>query len=174
MKKVFHLILLLFFITTAVLSAKSAFYTVKIGTFMNPQLGDFEAVRSLGYVYADKAEGELYQIYLGRFTDKVKAEEAAVQIKGKGYFDAHVEERQLEEGSMVTVVQIASTLVKETVKWDKYLPAGQLHTILTEDRLKVVVGPYEDVAAAKVHLVKLRKKGFADAFIKNVNSVFFA
>lgn len=172
MKKIVNLVLLFTFITTAIVSAKSAFFTIKVGTFLNPKMTDFETIRSIGYVYGTKAEGELYEIFMGKYADQASAEQAAVSLKNQGFFDAKVEERSLEEGKLVTVIQLTAQNYKSDINWEKYVPVGHLHTILNGDKVKIVAGPYTDTNAAKKQLNKVRKQGFSDAFIKNVNSVF--
>lgn len=169
--------ILLFFFSlllsvTAFAAAQNAYFTIKVGNFKNPKIEDFQPVRSLGYVYAERLEDEIYEVYLGRYDDQAKAQTIAERLKRAGYLGAQVEAKKVEEGELVTVVQIATRSLGEKPNWEKYVQAGPLYSILAANQVKFVTGPYKTMTEAKKQLAEARRIGFKDAFIKNVNTIF--
>ena len=172
----FKKILPLFFFSllgiSLIAATPNAYYTIKVGNFKNPKIEDFQPVRSLGYVYAERLQDEIYEVYLGRFDNQNQAQTVAENLKRVGYLGARVEAKTLEEGELVTVVQIATKSLGEAPDWEKYIQAGPLHSILATNQVKFVTGPYKTMADAKKQLAQAKRVGFTDAFIKNVNTIF--
>ncbi|MFK7936855.1 MAG: SPOR domain-containing protein [Saprospiraceae bacterium] len=170
-RKIFAFLLFLL-VSVAVFAAQNAYFTIKVGNFKNPKIEDFQSVRALGYVYAERMQDEIYEVYVGRFDDQASAQDVAEQIKKQGYLGAKVEAKAVEEGELVTVVQIATKSLGEVPNWEKFTQAGPLHSILTTNQVKYVTGPYKTMDEARQQLGKAKRTGFSDAFIKNVNTVF--
>lgn len=171
-RKILPFILFTLFTITAFATAQNAYFTIKVGNFKNPKIEDFQQVRTLGYVYAERLQDEIYEVYLGRFDDQAEAQTVVERIKKEGYLGAKVEAKAVEEGELVTVVQIATKSLGEAPDWEKYVQAGPLYSILATKQVKFVTGPYKTMADAKKQLAQARRIGFKDAFIKNVNTIF--
>ncbi len=154
------------------LFSQAAYYTVRVGTFVNPKLEDFENIQSLGFVYALQSDENLSHVYLGDFEDGSEAEIIAEQLKRRGYLDTFVEEQPLDEGETVTVIQLALKNVNEEINWSKLLEAGPLYTILGGGKVKVATGVFESIDEARANLAAIKRIGFEDAFIKRMNSAF--
>lgn len=170
-RKIFVALLFLL-VSIAAFATKNAYFTIKVGNFKNPKIEDFQSVRALGYVYAERLQDEVYEVYLGRFDEQASAQDVAEQIKRQGYLGAKVEAKAVDEGELVTVVQIATKTLGEVPNWEKFIQAGPLHSILTTNQVKFVTGPYKTMDEARKQLAKAKRVGFSDAFIKNVNTVF--
>lgn len=154
------------------MAQSSGYFVIVVGNFMNAKPQDFEALRPLGFVHSARMNDNLYQIYLGGYNEKAEAEKVITQIKQKGYTSAYVQERFPREGRTVTVIQIATRLKDKPVGWEKLMEVGDLYAILNEGQLKITTGLYPNVEAAKGALDAIRRKGYKDAFIKNVNSIY--
>lgn len=148
------------------------YYTIQVGTFLEAKKSDFEAIQPVGFVHADKTQGELYIVRLGGYTSRDAAEKAWAQVRAKGYSNAFIQERTPAEGQEVAVIQLATKSAVQPVDWENYTKAEPLYAILDGNSLKIVTGPYQNVEVAKQQLNSIRQMGFSDAFIKTVNTVF--
>ncbi|MEL7020705.1 MAG: hypothetical protein AAGK47_03800, partial [Bacteroidota bacterium] len=164
--------ILFLLVTVVAWAARNAYFTIKVGHFKAPKIEEFQAVRALGYIYAERLQEDVYGVYLGRFDDELNARDVAEQVKRQGYLGASVEARAIEEGALVTVVQIATKSIGEVPNWGQFTQAGSLHAILTDTHVKYVTGPYKTMEEARKQLATAKRVGFGDAFIKNVNTVF--
>lgn len=163
------IIVLSIFLWTGIATAQQ-FFTVVVGTFLDARSNDFNEIKPYGLVYAYQLEGNLSKIYLGGFDKKTNADKVVAALKEKGYTSAFVQERHLNEGQTVTVIQMATRYNSKPIEWEKFEQNGQLYAILNDDMVKVVTGIFPDVVSAKIKLEEIKKSGFSDAFIKNVNS----
>jgi len=162
---------LLFCVFSLSFVAAQSFYTVQIGTFLNPKLDDFESVRSLGYIYAQPTNSDIYRIYLGGYETRSKAETLVSSLKRQGYLDAAVVERDLTRGESIPVVQLATKNMEDEVDWERYLQFDRLFVLFENNQLKIVTGPFRNLDDAKFQLPTIRQAGFDDAFAKTANSL---
>lgn len=164
---------LLILISVSFISAQNkAYYTVQVGTFLDAKPQDFNLIRPMGFLHVGQLNGNLNQVFIGGYNDKAAAESMAAKLRKKGYSNAFVQERFLNEGQTVTVIQMATRTLKKPIEWEKFQQAGTVYGIVNGDKAKIVTGIYQNVDAAKKQLPAIRKLGFKDAFIKKVNSVF--
>ena len=147
-------------------------YTIHIGVFVESTAAHFDGVRSMGFPYAISAGNNMHRIYMGGYTSEIEAKEAAQTLRARGFQDASVLELDPNRGQMVSVIQIATKLLKQDLSWDDYKEAGPLNVILNDQYIKITTGVFTDINSAKAQLPAIRKMGFKDAFIKNINSVF--
>lgn len=152
------------------ISIAQEYYTIIVGTFLDAKTSDFNEIRAFGLVYAYQMDGNLSKVFLGGFDEKSKADKVLVSIRQKGYSSAFVQERHLDEGRVVTVIQMATRNVNKTIDWERFEKNGQLYAILNGSKVKVLTGIYSDVSTAKQKLSVIHAAGYKDAFVKNVNS----
>jgi len=172
MRTLTSFLLLLLYQATPLFAQEETFYTVQVGNFVDAKSEDFEGVRSFGFVYARQLDNNLHQIYLGGFEEKSEAQRVAQQLRSRGYNSAAVRALNPREGRTLTVIQIETLRDDRPVDWAQYQQFENLHAILSEDKIKLAVGPYRNVEEARQKLTEIRKTEFSDAFIKRVNSVF--
>ncbi len=172
MRNIFFIIAI--FSLPIVLSAQNnIFYTVQIGTFLDAKKPDFEQLKPLGFVYAKPMRNNLYEVYIGNFETRAAAQKMVNRLADLGYSNAFAQEKFLGDGETVTVIQIATRALNQDLDWEKFLATSEdLYVIISEDKVKIIAGIYNSVDAAKQQLPAVRKKGFGDAFIKKVNTVF--
>jgi len=151
--------------------AAQSFYTVQIGTFLNPKLSDFEEVRSLGFIYAQSNNDDIYQVYMSGYESRSKAREIVNALKKQNYLDAAVVERNLSLGESLPVVQLATKNMGDEVDWGRFLQFDRLFVLFEQNQLKIVTGPFRNLDDAKFQLPAIRNMGFSDAFAKTANSV---
>jgi hypothetical protein len=171
MRKSFLFILLAWCSSFAVFGQNNTLYTVQVGTFLDARLSDFEAIRPYGYVYADALGGNQYEVFVGKYDDQAAANTVLGQIKSKGYRNAFLQQRLLNQNQTVTVIQLATKSAKKPIDWETYLKAGKIYAILNGDQLKVVTGIYNSVDEAKKVLGNFRSQ-YKGAFVKNVNTAY--
>ncbi len=160
--------ILLLLLCMSMVSFGQKFYTVHVGTFVNAKSADFDPIRKLGFVYSYPMDGDLTQVFLGGYDDKAAAQKVANDLKVLDY-NAYVVEKNLKEGRTVTIIQIATRALNRSIEWSKFEPFGELYAIVGSDKVKIAAGVYSNVNEAKPQLNSIRKAGFKDAFIKNVN-----
>lgn len=144
-------------------------FTIHIGAFVKAKLADFKTIRPLGYLYAQSAENNLIRIYMSDFETEAAAYKVLNQVKTNGYPDAFVTRRKLSSGPDVRVIQIGMEQIGADVDWLSYNRAGKLQTIIQNQQLKILSGPYEQSTEAEAMLRAIKAAGFKDAFIKRVN-----
>ncbi len=170
MRKIFIAVIALIFITTLA-TAQKQHYTIAVGAFIDAKPQDFKELKPLGFVYSfHQPKSNVTQVYLGGFNDMATAEKALQILKNKGFDNALIQERKLDTGEIVTVIQMATRDTRKSIKWEKFDKVGDLLGIVSGNNIKILTGPFDDLAAAKTKLKGIKKKGFDDAFIKKVNS----
>jgi hypothetical protein len=166
------LLLFAFLYSNSVLSQNDKTYTVQVGTFLDAKAADFEPVRPLGMVYAQQLDNNLFRVFIGGYDEEQSARQVVRQLRGKGYSSAIVIEIPIEEGRTVTVIQFEMVNAKKKIDWHQYTDFENLFAIIRQDVVKLVTGPYPSLDAARGDLENIRKKGYADAFIKRVNTAY--
>ena len=167
------LILTLLSFQVALLAQSNIFYTVQIGTFLDAKKSDFADLKSFGFVYAEPVNNNLSEVYVGNYETRAAAQKMVNKLADQGYTNAFAQERFLGDGQTVAVIQIATRTLKQKLEWERFLKVSEdLYTIINEDKVKIIAGIYNDVAAAKKELPSVQNNGFKDAFIKKVNTVF--
>ncbi|MCB0638221.1 MAG: hypothetical protein KDC54_16440 [Lewinella sp.] len=151
------------------LAAQSAF-TVRVGTFLEVRAQDFDPIRPLGFLYKLPAEGNLQQVFLGGYTTEAAADQVAQRLRQQGFSNAQTVTRNLGEGQQVIVIQIATRYANRTIDWESLQRAGDLYVLLENETIKVVTGVYNSIEQANGTLPAIQQLGYADAFIKRVNS----
>jgi len=146
-------------------------YTVKLGSFINPRPGDFERVRSLGFLYSQAKSSNYTDVLMGGYANPAEAQKVAQSLQNKSYNEAFVLKLNVEGGQTVSVIQLKIENAAKPINWSNYLKLDNLHILLNGKQVKIVEGPYKDLAEAKTQLGRLKAMGFKDAFVKNVNNV---
>ncbi len=163
------LILGILFLCSGMATAQQ-YFTVVVGTFLDAKSNDFNEIKRYGLVYAYQLENNLSKIYLGGFDDKAKADRVVAALRERGYTNAFTQERHLNEGKTITVIQMATRYIEKDIEWEKFSEYGQLYAILNDNKVKVLTGIFPSVDAAKQKLSEIKRTGYKDAFIKKVNS----
>lgn len=172
MKRSGWLLLLLIGTATLLHAQQNIYYTINIGTFVDAKSEDFAALQPIGFLHASNLEENLSQVYLGGYTTLVNASADLAKARAAGYTNAYIQENFLEKGQDVAIIQIA-TLPKGTeINWARYADAGTLYVLLENNLIKITVGIFDDARQARAQVSAIRKKGFKDAFVKVLNSVY--
>lgn len=145
-------------------------FTIYIGAFVQADINDFKKLRPYGYLYAERLDNNLQRIYMGEYDNELAANKILDEVKKSGYPDSYLMKKQLKEGDELAVIQLASGSVGDDIDWKRLDRAGDLFTVIYNDKLKIVTGPFVSKDAARKQLKFLRTIGFADAFAKGVNS----
>jgi hypothetical protein len=167
-------ILLVVFLTTSLAADNTNqanyTFTIHVGAFVNPKLTDFDNIRPFGYLYTQPFNN-LLQVYMGDYPTESDASKILTQIKESGYPDAFVTRRNLDTGSSDIIIQLGFEKVGADIDWGYYTNAGSLQTFQSGNTIQIATESFEDLTAANRHLELIKKSGFDDAFIKNINSV---
>ncbi|MEO1261445.1 MAG: SPOR domain-containing protein [Bacteroidota bacterium] len=146
-------------------------FTVQVGNFVNPKPADFEQIASMGFLYAVQRADSHTDVYLGGFTSDEAANKVVSQLKSRGYSNAFVSQLNTENGQSETVIQLDTKTAGDKIDWEQYLKAGKIYVLLNGKKIKILSGGYASIDAAKANLSNIKKLGFDDAFVKNVNNV---
>lgn len=148
------------------------YYTINIGTFVDAQPDDFSALKRVGFLHSSALERNLSQVYLGGYQNMQSAKVDLERVQNAGYTNAYIQENFPSSGRSVAVIQITTLKKGAKINWKRYADAGDLYALLEGDMVKLVVGIFDDALAARDNVQPVRQKGFKDAFIKTVNSVY--
>jgi len=170
MKKL-PVLLLTFLCLNQILVAQS-YFTIQVGSFMDAQPQDFTALQPLGFVHAVKTNVNLSLVYVGGFENRAAAEKVWQQVRAKGYINAFIQERVPQEGQIVSTIQLATKNAKKPINWGEYAKVQDLYASISGDNVKILTAMFVNAGAAKPTLDALKKAGFKDAFVKNMNTIF--
>lgn len=145
-------------------------FTVQVGTFKNAKSKEFDQLRPLGFVYGIDVNDELTQVFLGDYSEQSAAESMATELRRRGYNNAQIMQKPLDQGQEVTMIQLATRYVGKSMDWEALERAGQIFAVVDGDMIKILHGPFDGVSAAAAELPAIRALGYTDAFVKNVNS----
>lgn len=147
-------------------------YAVQLGIFLEPRMEDFQPIRTLGFVYAENTEGNVYRVYLGDFSTRREAQQMTNRLKDKGYMDAFVVETNFNNGQNAPVIQLATRAMKERIKWSPFFDLDiPIYVVSDNNKVKIVTAPFRSLDKANARLSEIKRKGFADAFVKNYNTM---
>ena len=149
-------------------------YTIHVGAFVKTQQSDFDRIRKLGFLYAEKFDNTLLRVYMGSYRSEQAATGVLSKVKSQGYPDAYVTRKRFEAGERVAVIQIATIPVGEDIDWNRYAQAGPLRIQLLDTQHKLMVGPFNDMTEARNYVNVVRQKGFKDAFAKTIEEGFLS
>ncbi len=171
MKYIISSFLAFTFLFSASLTAQDAdIYAVKLGQFINAKASAFSVVEDLGYLYAVKDAGTVKNVYIGGIKGKAEADRVVKTAQSRGYIDAQAENLTAKNAETTTVIQLAVRDARKEINWKEFSSAGRIFALVNGNQLKIVAGPYPDAQAAKAILPTVQRKGFSDAFVKNVSS----
>jgi hypothetical protein len=145
-------------------------FTVQIGNFVNPKPADFAQLRTMGFVYAMLRPSNYTDVFIGGYDTETEANKVVMDLKGKGYDNAFVSKLNVEGGKSVTIIQLATKRVGEKINWEEYGQLDKVYVLLNGSQIKIVTGIFPELETAKKQLPNLKKLGFTDAFVKNVNN----
>ncbi len=170
MKYIQNSILALLLLLTVSVTAQtgSEIYAVQLGEFINAKASAFSVVEDLGYIYAEKTIGNSKNVFIGGFKGKAAADRAAAIAKDRGYIDASPKNLSGVESETVSVIQLGMRDARKTIDWKVFSSAGRIFALQNGNQIKIVAGLYPSAAAAKAILPTIQRKGFSDAFVKNV------
>ena len=171
--KFYHLFLAL----TLLLAAGSAqaatpdhVYEIQLATYAAPDYQKFKPLFNIGYVYSKATNGGLYKIMMGTYSSKALAQKKLTAVQRKGFKDAFLVKRNLEESDAVYIVQLATYDQQADIYWaDWQRLSTQLVAQLSDDKVRIAVGPFYTRAEAEATQYRLQSIGPKDIFIKKVS-----
>jgi len=165
-----NLVLLIWLFPFALIAQNKWVYTVQIGSFVNPKISEFNSIRPSGFVYAEPYKDKFSKVFYGEFRDALSANDALEAINQQG-FGGFVQQRTLSNSSSVIVVQFATQKIAAPINWEGLNTIGKLYTILTDPNIvKLVTGPFPDMATARKRVKTIQALGYKDAFVKTINT----
>ncbi|MFM8450880.1 MAG: hypothetical protein ACKOAY_12305, partial [Haliscomenobacter sp.] len=67
-------------------------FDISIGIFSEPRREDFQALHSLGFLYASATENNHAQVFMGTFESRAQAESMLGSVRNAGYTGAVLQE----------------------------------------------------------------------------------
>jgi len=162
------LVLLLLISVSITAQTSSEIYAVKLGEFINAKASAFSVVEDLGYVYAEKTIGNSKNVFIGGFKGRAAADRAVAIAKDRGYIDAAATNLSAADSETVSVIQLGVRDARQKIDWKGFSSAGRIFALQNGNQMKVLAGLYPNTMAAKAILPTIQRKGFSDAFVKNV------
>ncbi|MEM6964792.1 MAG: SPOR domain-containing protein [Bacteroidota bacterium] len=146
-------------------------YTIHLGAFDKAELTDFDDIRFLGYIYAYPLRDDLKQIFMGGYGSKSAARKILDKIKSSGYPDAYIMRKAYDEGEAVIAVQLTTERVGSELDYGKYLQAGHIYVAQMNAEIQVFGGQFSNTSTAQRRANQLRRIGFVDAEVVEINMV---
>ncbi|WP_020571161.1 peptidoglycan-binding protein [Neolewinella persica] len=168
MKNLFLLLLVCCLVTT---TYAQDLYTIKVGTFRDVKADDFTALKAQGFIYGISGADNTTDVYVGHFSDQVKAMTTARTMAANGFRNAQAFVLSSATGQSVTVIQIALYSGTRPIDWATLERAGQLYVETVDGTTKVLTGIYPDARTAANFLPAIRALGYTDAFVRSINNV---
>jgi len=144
-------------------------YTVHVGAFSKPKMGDFDRIQSLGFMYAETAEQNLTRIYLGRYPNETAAYKTLGKVKNNGYPDAFVTRKKINPAAQTYSIYLGTESLNSRINWSDYNRAGKLYALNNNGQIDIFAGQHGTADEANRILAAIRKIGWVNAEVKSVN-----
>jgi len=167
------LLTLLFAFQSMAMNAPKEIYSIQIGVFSEPQAEHFQFLTDLGMVYLENVpNSQLKKVMVSKFEDKATAVQFLEKVQNKGYSDAFIITRTIDDTKIVKTVQLASYTIGEKIDLSDAKTLGKVHLHIKQDEVRVLIGFYADITSAKIALDKARVNGFPSAFMKDTDIIW--
>lgn len=151
-------------------NTSDAIYQIQIASLVDPQYEDYKKLSKIGYVFAVELENGLTRIRMGSYNSKSLANRKLEQVRAKGFNSAMLIKVPLEQKDEVYIVQLGSFDQQDAIPWSRLLSLSpNLCAQLSNDKIKIGVGPYAQKESAERQLSSLKGKAREDIFIKRVS-----
>ncbi len=145
-------------------------YEIQLATYASPDYQEFAPLFNIGYVYTKATESGLFKVLMGTYSSKEFAQKKLAAVQRKGFKDAFLVARTLSEEDAVYIVQLATYDQQADVYWpDWQRLSTQLVAQLSDDKVRVAVGPFFTRVEAEEVQLRLQRIGPKDIFIKKVS-----
>lgn len=163
-------LVLLFGMNVAQAATPDKVYEIQLATYAAPDYQKFKSLFNTGYVYTKATGGGLYKVMMGTYSSKSLAQKKLAAVQKKGFKDAFLVTKPLEEEDAVYIVQLATYDQQADIYWSDWQRLStQLVAQLSDDKVRVAVGPFYTRAEASEVQARLQRVGPKDIFIKKVS-----
>jgi hypothetical protein len=173
MRKNFRNLFVLPFFLLCFLSAQAQdyVYEIQLAIYATPEYKKFKPLHSVGYAYSIEMENGLYRIMMGTYSSKNTAKDKLKLVQRKGFKDAYIVKKELKEADAVYIVQLATYDQQADIYWpDWQRLSPQLVAQLSDNKVRVAIGPYYTRAEAEEVQARVQMRGPKDIFIKKVSN----
>lgn len=151
--------------------AQDYVYEIQLAIYATPEYKKFKPLHSVGYAYSIEMENGLYRIMMGTYASKSTAKDKLKLVQRKGFKDAYLVKKELKESDAVYIVQLATYDQQADIYWpDWQRLSPQLVAQLSDNKVRVAIGPYYTRAEAEEVQARVQMRGPKDVFIKKVSS----
>jgi hypothetical protein len=173
MRKNFRNLFVLPFFLLCFLSAQAQdyVYEIQLAIYATPEYKKFKPLHSIGYAYSIEMENGLYRIMMGTYSSKNTAKDKLKLVQRKGFKDAFIIKKELKEADAVYIVQLATYDQQADIYWSDWQRLSpQLVAQLSDNKVRVAIGPYYTRAEAEEVQARVQMRGPKDIFIKKVSN----
>ena len=150
--------------------AQDYVYEIQLAIYTTPEYKKFKSLHSVGYVYSIEMENSLHRIMMGTYSSKSTANDKLKLVQRKGFKDAYLVKKELKEADAVYIVQLATYDQQADIYWpDWQRLSPQLVAQLSDNKVRVAIGPYYTRAEAETVQARVQTRGPKDVFIKKVS-----
>lgn len=150
--------------------AQDYVYEIQLAIYATPEYKKFKPLHSVGYVYSIEMDNSLYRIMMGTYSSKSIAKDKLKLVQRKGFKDAYLVKKELKETDAVYIVQLATYDQQADIYWpDWQRLSPQLVAQLSDNKVRVAIGPYYTRAEAEEVQARVQRRGPKDIFIKKVS-----
>jgi hypothetical protein len=150
--------------------AQDYVYEIQLAIYATPEYKKFKPLHSVGYVYSMEMENSLHRIMMGTYSSKNTAKDKLKLVQRKGFKDAYIVKKELKEADAVYIVQLATYDQQADIYWSDWQRLSpQLVAQLSDNKVRVAIGPYYTRAEAEEVQARVQMRGPKDVFIKKVS-----
>ena len=151
--------------------AQDYVYEIQLAIYTTPEYKKFKPLHSVGYAYSIEMENGLYRIMMGTYASASTAKDKLKLVQRKGFKDAYIVKKELKETDAVYIVQLATYDQQADIYWpDWQRLSPQLVAQLSDNKVRVAIGPYYTRAEAEEVQLRVQMRGPKDIFIKKVSN----
>jgi hypothetical protein len=173
MKRLSGIFLALFILQSLVANASRDIYSIQLGVFAEPQPELFQELTSVGMIYIENITGSnLKKVMMSKFEDRGTADIFLQNVKARGFEDAFITRRTVDDTKIVKTIQLASYTVGKSIDLSNTKALGNVYLHIKENEIRVLTGFYIDITSAKIALDKARNNGFPSAFMKDTDIIW--
>lgn len=167
----FGLVFFMIWNATTLKAQDKVAYEIQLATYAAPSYKDFHKLYNIGYAYSVLQDNGLSKIYMGTYANKSTALSKLKAVKKKGFSDAFLVKRVLEEEDAVYVLQLATYDQQADIYWaDWQRLTPNLAVQLSESKVRICAGPYYTLGEAQTAQKRILERGPQDIFLKKVST----
>jgi peptidoglycan hydrolase-like protein with peptidoglycan-binding domain len=144
-------------------------WVVRLGHFAEAGYSDFDKLRELGFVFAERQANGVKLVSLGGYSQEAVAAQYLSLVRQKGYPDAYPQMFVLATNADIPVIQLSTLQAGKAPDWAVLYQSGaNLFAYQNDNQVVYLQGGFASTDAAREALALVKNSGFPKAFVRMV------